>query len=97
MNAAEHDGRTALPGFATDFVPSEGIACMDADPDDVASGDALVIDALGCLVDDFGVAVPARRGRREHVEPSRSDNCRTERHVARVDEVDGHDWSINST
>ena len=90
MNAAKHHIRAALSRFAPDLVPAQRVAGVNADADDVARPDRLVIDVLERFVDDERVAALARSGGRKHIEPARRDDGRAECHVAWIDQMNSH-------
>ena len=75
---------------AADFVAAQGVAAVDADPDDVARRDGVDVEGLERFVGDDRVAVGRRRGRGQHIEPARGDDGHSEREMARIDQVNTH-------
>src|SRR5918995_1951092 len=62
VNAPIHDHRTAFPRNAANFVPTQGVACVDADADDVTGVDRGWVELFEGLVSDERVAIFGRRG-----------------------------------
>jgi hypothetical protein len=90
VNAAVHDVGTALARRAPDFVATQRVERVDADPDHVAGRHAVDVDLLECFVDHLGIAQSCGCGRGQHIEPSGRNYSGSESNVARIDEVDAH-------
>ena len=88
VDAAEHHVGPALTREAAHLVPSQGVAGVDADADDVAGGDCRRIEQLEGFVAQDGVAPLVRCRGCEYEEPPRRDDGDAERHVAGVHEMD---------
>src|SRR5687768_10919899 len=57
VNTSIYDQCATLPCDAADFVSAQGIACVDADADDVTSGDRGRIELFEGLIGDERVAI----------------------------------------
>ncbi len=90
MNASEDDRGAALPRIAPDRIASQRVGGVHADANNVARFDGLGIESLERFVDDRRRAVVQRRRSRKNIQPPRGDDCRTERDVRRIDNVDAH-------
>jgi hypothetical protein len=62
VNPAIHDLGPLLSRKLADLVPSQGIACVDADSDDIAVGDSGWVELLEGFISDERVAIFRRRG-----------------------------------
>ena len=97
MDSPEHNPGAALACRAADFVSSQCVAGVNADTDDVAGLNTLQVEVFQSFIADFGIAerLVGRSG--EHVQPSRRDDCRAERSIAGIDEVDAHGRPLGAT
>ena len=64
VDAAVDDVGAALARGAADFIASQRVEGVNADPDDVARGHRRHVDLFERLVDDLGIAIGSRGGRR---------------------------------
>ncbi len=61
------------------------VAGVNADADDIASIDLLQVQLGECFIDQVRRAIAVRGGRRQDIEPARSNHGDTKRHVAWID------------
>ena len=90
VDPAEDDPGPALARDPADFVAAQRVACVNADPDDVAGLNRRVIQHLQRFVRDERIAELARGRRRKDVKPSRRNDTDTEREMAGIDQVHLH-------
>ena len=72
------------------LVPTQRVARVNPDADDVTRFDRPEIDQLERFVNDGWRSVRFRRGSRQHVQPPRRDHANPERDVAGIYKVYGH-------
>ena len=90
VDAAENDGRPALPGEPADLVAAQGVARVYADTHDVAGFDGLEVEDLEGLVSDARLPMRRRRRTRQDEKPARCDHSDAKRQVTRVHQMDCH-------
>jgi hypothetical protein len=90
VDSAEHDPCAALARFRADLVAAEHVGGMNTDANDVALLDPLELQLLERFVNKNGRAELGGRGCGQHVEPAGGDDGGTERHVARINEINRH-------
>ena len=90
VDSAEDNPRAGLAGLVPDFVASQRVTGVDADPDHVARTDVRRIEDVERLVADDRIPVLARRGCGQDVQPAGGDDRHSERQVARINQVNAH-------
>jgi hypothetical protein len=91
---AVDDCRAAGPHKRADFVSAQRVAGVNADADDVSRLDRVHFERFKCFVRDAGVAELRRSGTGENEQPTRSDDADAEGEMTRIDEMNGHDGTI---
>jgi hypothetical protein len=90
VNAAEDHERPTRPCEVSDRIAAKRVGGVNANADHVSRVDAGRIERLERLVHDQRRAEACRRGRRQHIQPSRRDDGSSEREIAWIDEMDAH-------
>ena len=85
VDAAIDDEGPLRAGNPADLVSPQGIACVDADADDVPLRDGRRVEALERFVGDVRVAVTGWRRCRQNIEPTGGYHGHAERHVGGID------------
>ena len=85
MDAPINDRRSPFLGEPADFIPTEGIAGMDADADNISGHDRRRVDRLDRLIDQQRIANMPGCRRRQNEEPSRCNYRSSKGIVAGID------------
>ena len=90
VNASEHHVGTAVARHFPNFIAAQRIGRVDADAHNVARLNLVRVCRDKGLVDKAGIAKNPRRRRCKHIQPARSDDRRTKRDFAWINEVNAH-------
>src|SRR6266487_3538187 len=90
MDPAEHDPGPPLARDPSDLIAAQGVARVDAYPDNIPLVDRGRVQNFKSFVSDERIAEAPRRRRGQHVEPAGGDNSHAERKMTRIYQVHLH-------
>src|SRR6476660_7182735 len=90
VDPAEHDPRPPLTRDPANLVAAQGVARVDAYPDNIPLVDGGRVQSFKSFVSNDRIAEAARRRRGQHVKPAGGDNSHAERKMARIYQVHLH-------
>ena len=97
MNAAVHDVSASGSRHPADAIAAQRISCVNADTDDIAGLDRVLLERVQRLVDQQRCSVTSRRRGGENVLPPRGDHGGAKRYIARIDQVNSHRYPLRTS
>lgn len=82
MDSAEHDPSAPLPYGAAHLVAAQGVVGVDADADNVARLNTLIVEVLQSFIADLGIAERLGGRAGQDVKPSGGDDGGSEGSIA---------------
>ena len=90
VDPTKNDPRTAGARFSPNFVASKRVAGVEPNANDVACLNGRRVNRLKRLIHDQRVSPHPRSSCSKDIQPSRSNDCDTKRHMAWIYEMDTH-------
>src|SRR5579872_1225853 len=87
VNTAEDHVRAAPPDLPADLIPTERVASVDANADDIPRSDRAEIDRVQGFVDDVRFTPTVARRPSQDIQPTRRNDGDSERRGARVNQM----------
>jgi hypothetical protein len=90
VNAAKHNVGAAFAGHFPNFITAKRVGGVDANTDDVPGLNLEWVYRVQSFIDQTGIAKACGRRCGQHIQPARSNDSRTERNFAWIDQMNAH-------